>query len=583
MSTLEAKNVRRCSNCNGERPLYGVQSDSISVTLTTESGSIVLKPNPNIPLVKDGKDSKAKVSPSSKLVELKPQDMVFPRGILFHPIESNKLMASNTSPQVGEVLKTGDSVVGKVTPPQVVYPTLSSEPVRIPIPFWNKETVKPTESKPVSSFDSLYPSLYELIVVYKDLYIELRKVDCLKTFSDKTLCEIAFLPFENILGHSNIHSRTCNARYCLHNLCWDKSCKHKLCSGTEIKICDFFKLVADGEIGCDFAAQNIINCNGDGNYMFPDQSKHMESNNSLKSVLSKYLDIKLVFIDDGFYKNGSRKKKAIYVDVMGNETRTKEFNELISGLSQFIMGFVGGQLSSYGYEWNGYYGYVKTNHPMYLAWKGDLELSPETFHLGCEEGMLIKYKDDIKERNLHTLPSTTRGSFKYVGSCSWSKSDIQKAILKASGFSTSLEHKVYILQNSIRHLTGNDIEDKYITSKTLRETLNLSLLTGNPGHKDIPLPSLGIEWLDEDNTDRKTIEKFYKKRRDILRLVNDWEVRGGYEIIEAIYNTDPVTSEPVYKYRWGDRNPSRGYLLLVYKKLIEKQRKDEESKGKESK
>jgi hypothetical protein len=100
----------------------------------------------------------------------------------------------------------------------------------------------------------------------------------------------------------------------------------------------------------------------------------------------------------------------------------------ISRLVKYVRNVIDRALQSYfnsrGYVWNGYWGYYKADHPLFLAWCGKLPITPENIKCMGPPPFIIGRSDDVsalvKERDAHS-----RGGWAGIG---WSKSKLINAI-----------------------------------------------------------------------------------------------------------------------------------------------------------
>lgn len=216
------------------------------------------------------------------------------------------------------------------------------------------------------------------------------------------------------------------------------------------------------------------------------------------------------------------------------KTTNPSFEPIIDNITSVIRSLVLSHYESLGFEWNGYWGFFKNDHPLFLAWKGELPLTRENFRL-CYDPMdtTISYHDPIKTKEL-AYTSTLESSRHW---CGWTKKALKEAIFE--------------LNEYVPHTGGNE-------------------RLPYPGF-DVALPlTIG------ENTRYADAMECKKKLSTLSRLVGD--ILSNENLPEYCeeqlsniylsYRDSEIIPQGVYaKMNWGS-DLSQGYYNAVYDSLI---------------
>lgn len=143
-----------------------------------------------------------------------------------------------------------------------------------------------------------------------------------------------------------------------------------------------------------------------------------------------------------------------------------------------------------GFHWDGYFRFINTGHPLYLAFTGKVPLTPGVF-----EGLVPPYSLKIGETMVDDLSTKLRSddvNYRDVGLVT-RKGDRPFAIRP---FDNIGFQKRELRQAIIKAVTGSEKRKGIIKDSAkvdvVKKTLNLSLLTGKASDKEFLLPGFAV-------------------------------------------------------------------------------------------
>lgn len=129
--------------------------------------------------------------------------------------------------------------------------------------------------------------------------------------------------------------------------------------------------------------------------------------------------------DNSIYYGGSSSRVRI------PEDKQKALEKLISSVNAQVKSIIDRHIGVH-YEYNGYYGYVRKNHPMYLAWKGEIPLTPEAFTSCFDHSLIVDHsKSFSSEPDVYSGQFYVQGKDPLIG-YSWNVNTIITAIKEAA-------------------------------------------------------------------------------------------------------------------------------------------------------
>ena len=175
----------------------------------------------------------------------------------------------------------------------------------------------------------------------------------------------------------------------------------------------------------------------------------------------------------------------ILVDHLDDTSKNPNVVDFMSKMSEIqnrIKKIIDSFMKGNGYSWNGYFGYVNVEHPLYLAYIGKLDLSPETFkYIPGNQITPIETFTKVgdveygleRDKALSRTTYNTSG-YRCVGH-GWNKPQLIEAISK---------------------LAQKKAEEKCVDVK---EVLSLKLFTGVDEHSVNPLPGFAcVKYYNDD-------------------------------------------------------------------------------------
>lgn len=430
------------------------------------------------------------------------------------------------------------------------------------------------------SLDTLYPSSEEMLYSLREVYKYLRSRADMKDLSDKSIVTLTMSPF-----HSSYYKvstkcdhQNCELLVCLKGTCKSPGCKHHVCNSShssEHKILPLQDLYMEFLTGRVSASDMLETLTEELEHFHNrrDLSLFFYPDSGMSKIMCDMYGYK--YVKDQHVKGQKRKYTLVPLETNPGGDGEK-FTSFLSNVSTSIMSMLTVYFDNIGYEWNGYYSYVRKRHPLFLAFKGDIPLTPETFKNNIDACMINTFdSEDLEkspENGLHAQSYKYNSSFpRSFGTCSWKKKDILNAIWDACGVSKD-EYIRNLLQGGLNKCNPPEKVIYHAISDLLKVKLNLSLLTGNSADV-LPLPKLGVEYYGEDHPMRKKKEKFDSIKKQLLKLGKEWDyISGGLDSLTYfIYNCEMNTGDDRDWFHWGYTRAHKGYYLMVYSKLIENQ------------
>lgn len=222
------------------------------------------------------------------------------------------------------------------------------------------------------------------------------------------------------------------------------------------------------------------------------------------------------------------------------------------------------QMNDSGYIWNGYFQYVNPNHPVYLAWSGQMSLNPYTFELGVDEDMI--HKPIVDDGEVKPEPYNIS---RYSLGCGWKKADIINSILSST---LSILGREDLITKPCNDKKQKLKPHGFGTSDILRRYLNMSIITGNPLDSNIPLPGFGIRRYESNSNEAKDIDNFRKSKRCLIRSAKELDCKCPsiiYDIYEifAKFEFNEYLDES-----WRPANMNKSYFFFIYRLLFRTQK-----------
>lgn len=439
--------------------------------------------------------------------------------------------------------------------------------------------VKDEFTSVLPSLDTLYSSSEEMLYSLREVYKYLRSRVDMINLSDKFIVRLAMSPFHSkyYKVSTKCDHQTCKLLVCLKGACKSPGCKHHICENrhhSEHKILPLQDLYMEFLSGRVSGGDMLETLTEELDFFYKrgdlDVPFHPES------YMSKIMcDIYgYMYVKDQYVKSEKTKYTMVPLETNPGGDGSK-FTSFLSNVLTSIMSMLTAYFDNIGYEWNGYYSYVRKGHPLFLAFKGDIPLTPETFKNNIDVCMINTFDPKDLEKDpeimLHLQSYNKSSSFqRSFGTCSWKKKDIINAIWDACGVSKD-EYLRNLLHGGLNKCNPREKVIYHAISDFLKMKLNLSLLTGNSADV-LPLPKLGVEYYGEDHPIRKKKEKFDSIKKQLLELEKQWD----YILVccclkSVIYSSEMNTENKRDWLRWGHMTAHKGYYLMVYSKLIENQ------------
>jgi hypothetical protein len=246
-----------------------------------------------------------------------------------------------------------------------------------------------------------------------------------------------------------------------------------------------------------------------------------------------------------------------------------DYLTFFSPVSNGVKSVVDRHMEENGYVFDTYYSYVKSDHPLYAAWSGQMRLTPATFEFGVTDAQVMK-KDDLLSKGSgyrdvwNSIVSSSRGRV-----CTWTRDSLRRAIVTSGlvcGGKANLVNNVKMGRPTIPNRTGKWLE----ISKTLRSVLTLDLLTGIHGHNAIPLPGFGIEFYEPEDDINRQLDVYHTAMRDVYSSLRTlWRLGARFEQPDHYDMMPKFVKKNRIEFGWWDHSSLPvAYYLTVYRILF---------------